>query len=69
MDDNNKSKTPAPVSDGSAISPLIETPLWAKGLEEMYASVVKEPLPDSFMELLDKLSDTSSQETTPDAGN
>jgi Anti-sigma factor NepR len=30
-------------------------PLWAKGLETLYASVVEEPLPASFLELIDTL--------------
>lgn len=30
-------------------------PEWASGLRRLYDSVVEEPLPDSFAELLDKL--------------
>lgn len=32
-------------------------PEWASGLRRLYDSVVEEPLPDSFAELLDKLDD------------
>jgi hypothetical protein len=31
------------------------TPDWASGLRRLYDSVVEEPLPDSFAQLLDKL--------------
>lgn len=30
-------------------------PDWANGLKQLYDSVVDEPLPDSFQDLLDKL--------------
>ena len=32
-------------------------PEWADGLRQLYDSVVDEPLPDSFKDLLDKLDD------------
>ena len=32
-----------------------ERPEWADGLRKLYDSVVEEPLPDSFRELLDRL--------------
>lgn len=34
-----------------------KSPEWAAGLRRLYDSVVDEPLPDSFAELLDKLDD------------
>lgn len=34
-----------------------EEPGWAKGLRKLYDSVVEEPLPDSFKDLLKKLDD------------
>ena len=34
-------------------------PDWAKGLQRLYDSVVEEPLPDSFKELLSKLDDAN----------
>jgi len=33
------------------------SPEWAEGLRQLYDSVVDEPLPDSFMDLLSKLDD------------
>jgi hypothetical protein len=32
-----------------------KNPDWASGLRRLYDSVVEEPLPDSFAQLLDKL--------------
>ena len=34
-----------------------KSPDWAAGLRRLYDSVVEEPLPDSFADLLDKLDD------------
>ena len=34
---------------------LRQRPEWADGLRKLYDSVVEEPLPDSFRDLLDKL--------------
>ncbi|MEC9065695.1 MAG: NepR family anti-sigma factor [Pseudomonadota bacterium] len=36
-----------------------DNPGWADGLRQLYDSVVEEPLPDSFKELLSKLDDKS----------
>ena len=41
---------PAPREDGE--------PGWASGLRKLYNSVVEEPLPDSFQDLLKKLDDS-----------
>lgn len=35
-----------------------EEPGWASGLRKLYNSVVEEPLPDSFKDLLKKLDDS-----------
>ena len=35
-------------------------PLWADGLQKMYAAVVAEPLPDMFETLLDQLEQKAS---------
>ena len=51
MTSNKGSKKPAPKA---------AEPGWANGLRKLYDSVVDEPLPDSFKDLLDKLD-------TPDA--
>ncbi|MFZ9395723.1 MAG: NepR family anti-sigma factor [Erythrobacter sp.] len=37
-------------------------PDWADGLRALYDSVVHEPLPDSFRDLLDKLDDPSASD-------
>lgn len=36
-----------------------QQPEWADGLRQLYNSVVDEPLPDSFKDLLSKLDDDS----------
>jgi hypothetical protein len=43
-------KGPAPKPDAKA-----RDPEWAAGLKRLYDSVVDEPLPDAFTELLSKL--------------
>ena len=35
-------------------------PEWARGLKRLYNSVVEEPLPDSFADLIAKLDDSDS---------
>ena len=35
-----------------------EDPHWTKGLKRLYDSVVEEPLPDSFKDLLSRLEDS-----------
>ena len=35
------------------------SPQWANGLKQLYDSVVDEPLPDTFKDLLSKLDDNS----------
>ena len=47
-----------PLKDGSEES--APKPDWANGLKSLYDSVVDEPLPDSFKDLLDKLDSPSS---------
>lgn len=37
-----------------------QPPEWADGLKRLYDSVLDEPLPDSFAQLLDKLDDPSN---------
>ncbi|TRD11779.1 hypothetical protein FGU71_07815 [Erythrobacter insulae] len=39
-----------------------ETPDWAGGLRQLYDSVVDEPLPDSFMDLLAQLDESDTDE-------
>lgn len=37
-----------------------QSPEWASGLKQLYDSVVEEPLPDAFKDLLDKLDDVDA---------
>ena len=38
-----------------------EAPEWADGLRQLYDSVVDEPLPDSFKDLLDQLDESKGR--------
>lgn len=49
---------------GDAAKRADGSPEWAGGLKQLYDSVVEEPLPDSFMDLLNQLD--SSDEPLPD---
>lgn len=40
-----------------------DAPDWANGLRHLYDSVVDEPIPDSFKDLLAKLDDDGSADT------
>ncbi|MEM9086066.1 MAG: NepR family anti-sigma factor [Pseudomonadota bacterium] len=42
-------------------------PDWADGLRQLYDSVVDEPLPDAFKDLLDKLDDGGSDDEDEEA--
>ena len=48
-----------------------QRPDWADGLRQLYDSVVDEPLPDSFKDLLDQLdsSETDSTECEADTSD
>jgi hypothetical protein len=43
---------------GKANSKSKRGPEWASGLKQLYDSVVDEPIPDSFKDLLTRLDDT-----------
>ena len=58
-DRQNSGKSAGP-GDKHAQKPAAAKPEWADGLRALYDSVVHEPLPDSFKDLLDKLDDPSS---------
>ena len=45
-----------------------EKPDWANGLKQLYDSVVEEPLPDSFRDLLDKLDDGDGGAVSDEGG-
>lgn len=45
-------------NEGGASTPRDgKSPDWADGLKQLYDSVVEEPIPDAFKDLLDKLDD------------
>ena len=48
-------KKPSPTAKTAAKEK--RDPEWTSGLKQLYDSVVNEPLPDSFMDLLAKLDD------------
>ena len=54
-------KTDASRSDGKQ-----DTPAWADGLRQLYDSVVDEPLPDTFMDLLAQLDDADDEDAPSD---
>jgi len=47
---------------GGAGGSSADKPDWADGLKQLYDSVVEEPLPDSFRDLLDQLDDTDGRD-------
>lgn len=50
-----QSNSPSKSPNGKALENVEKQPGWAKGLRQLYDSVVEEPIPDNFQELLDKL--------------
>ena len=56
MDDKHtQSERGAPTSGARKDSAQMDKPEWADSLRNMYDSVVDEPIPDSFKDLLSKL--------------
>ena len=55
---DNKAHEPMP-RGGAESGEGVQQPEWADGLRQLYNSVVDEPLPDSFKDLLSKLDDNS----------
>lgn len=51
----------APTPKGSKPEGLPADPEWARGLKKLYDSVVDEPLPDSFTDLLSQLDDSEQE--------
>lgn len=41
-------------------APAHQAPAWADSLKHLYKTIVEEPLPDSFQDLLDQLDDDES---------
>ena len=52
---DGSSQSQAPERELSASGAPEERPDWADGLRRLYDSVVEEPLPDAFRDLLDQL--------------
>jgi len=50
---------PTPSDKASKKAP--KSPEWADGLRQLYDSVVEEPLPDSFKDLLSKLDEAEDR--------
>lgn len=51
-------KNPAQGAD-ARMGKSTDSPAWAEGLKELYDSVVDEPLPDSFKDLLDAFDEST----------
>lgn len=61
--DAKKAKTKDIMSPGTTTTERqrqTPQPEWASGLKRLYNSVVEEPLPDSFADLIAKLDDSDS---------
>jgi len=56
--DKVKGKAARPVKKASAQDSKRSKPEWADGLRQLYDSVVNEPLPDSFADLISKLDES-----------
>ena len=54
---NTKQREPQKEAAGQKKADKKGQPEWAGGLRQLYNSVVEEPLPDSFKDLLAKLDD------------
>ena len=57
--DTSRMKPAAAPAGGAPRIPATGQPEWANGLRQLYDSVVDEPIPDTFKDLLSKL-DTKS---------
>ncbi|KPL68703.1 hypothetical protein SZ64_11715 [Erythrobacter sp. SG61-1L] len=59
--DKTEGKAPAAKTGARrAAQPKGKKPEWADGLKRLYDSVVEEPLPDTFKDLLSRLDDDQS---------
>ena len=63
--DKKSSNRELSAKQGKASAEGAETPGWADGLKQLYDSVVEEPLPDSFLDLLDQFDENSSSDADP----
>lgn len=58
-DSSENDKLPQQQARSQTTHPAGKKPEWANGLRQLYDSVVEEPLPDSFKDLLAQLDDKS----------
>ncbi|MEP2735683.1 MAG: NepR family anti-sigma factor [Erythrobacter sp.] len=56
---NAKEQGTKDLQDANSTEKMAQEPDWANGLRQLYDSVVDEPLPDSFKDLLSQLDDKS----------
>ena len=52
-----------------AANDTADAPGWADGLKQLYDSVVDEPLPDSFLELLDQFDEEEPGDDSASTGD
>lgn len=57
-EDKDKGQAPRPMRTAESRESKRPKPEWAAGLRNLYDSVVNEPLPDSFADLISKLDKT-----------
>lgn len=57
--DKDNGKAASPMQPATPTPAKRPRPEWADGLRQLYDSVVNEPLPDSFADLLSKLDENS----------
>ncbi|KEO88681.1 hypothetical protein EH31_16120 [Erythrobacter longus] len=57
--DKTPDKDKAGTRDHARAGNASESPAWADGLKQLYNSVVDEPLPDSFKDLLDAFDEST----------
>lgn len=53
--------------DQAASAANAQQPDWADGLRQLYDAVVDEPLPDAFKDLLDRLDEDGSNDSSRNA--
>jgi len=58
-DEKAKGKAKRPMRTAPSTAGKRTTPEWAQGLRHLYDSVVNEPLPDSFADLISKLDESA----------
>jgi hypothetical protein len=58
-EDKDKGKAPPPMPPATPREGKGAKPEWANGLRQLYDSVVNEPLPDSFADLIAKLDESA----------